>query len=81
MSNLQMFQDTDGVQITVGSRLVWRSLYSNAELTGVVSVSPVDSSLIVTSVRGICHVDNLLSDNAWVMVVPAYPKALVSKVA
>lgn len=85
MSNLEVFKDTDGVEITVGSRLVWESLPYRRQRTGIVfessqtkgvflvRISPGESPLL----QQVLDKDN----SSWVMVVPAYPKALIAKVA
>lgn len=73
------FFDSDGFEIKEGCRLVWSSLLGE-QSTGIVfldgSVLCVRLSLIKTLL-----LSDIVRYEAWCLVVPAYPKELLHRVA
>ena len=76
---LKQYFDSDDVEITEGSRLVWSDLLGE-QSTGVVYSESSVFFVRVSAIKSIPLVD-IVRFEAWCLVVPAYPKALLQRVA
>lgn len=79
MSNLEVFKDSDDVEIKDGCRLVWACLFGE-QSTGIVFLDGTVWSVRLSIIKVIPLAD-IVRYEAWCLVVPAYPKALIAKVA
>ena len=79
MSNLEVFKDSDDVEIKDGSRLVWASLFGE-QSTGIVFL---DDSIFYVRISpfNVKYLADIVRYEAWCLVVPAYPRALIKEVA
>lgn len=73
------FFDSDDVEIKEGSRLVWSDLLGE-QSTGIVYFDSSVFLVRVSAIKSIPLVD-IVRFEAWCLVVPAYPKALLQGVA
>lgn len=73
------FFDSDDVEIKDGSRLVWVCLLGE-QFTGVVCFDSSVPVVRLSAIKIIPLVD-IVRFEAWCLVVPAYPKALLQRVA
>ena len=73
------FFDSDDVEIKEGSRLVWSDLFGE-QSTGIV-YSESSVFFVRLSAVSVVPLVDIVRFEAWCLVVPAYPKALLQRVA